>query len=212
MIHSNTIIIGISGPSGSGKSLMANTIGAELGSVHVATIHEDSYYHDHQDLSPEQRAQVNYDHPASFDHDLLAEHLSDLRDGKAVDIPVYDHSSHSRSTKTNHINHHPILILEGIMVFVNPQLRELMNIKIFMDTPLDICLIRRIKRDISERKRTLESVIQQYITTVRPMYLQFIEPAKSHADIIIPRGGENRIAIDMVQAKIRELLQELTSR
>lgn len=204
----NTIIIGISGPSGSGKSLMANNIVSELGSEHVEIIHEDSYYLNNKELTPEQRAEVNYDHPTSFEHELLAKHLDQLHHGEEVDIPIYDHSTHSRLKETRHISRRRIIVLEGIMVFVNPHLRELMDIKIFMDTPLDICFIRRIKRDINERKRTIDSVINQYVKTVRPMYVQFIEPAKSYADIIVPRGGENRIAIDMVQAKIRELLQE----
>lgn len=208
-MRQNTIIIGISGPSGSGKSLLANTIVNELGSDQVQILHEDSYYHDNLDMSPEERAKVNYDHPSSFDHALLSQHLEQIRNGHEVEIPIYDHNTHQRKPETHKIGKHAIIVLEGIMVFVNPALRELMDIKIFMDTPLDICLIRRLQRDIRERSRTFDSVLNQYMATVRPMYLQFIEPAKSHADIIVPRGGENRIAIEMVQAKIRELLTEL---
>ena len=201
------IIIGISGASASGKSLLSRTIVNELGSDQVVVISEDAYYKDRTDLSLEDREKINYDHPSSLDHDLLLTHLNQLQKGESVEIPIYDYSTHARKKETRHIGQHSIIILEGILLFVEHHLRSLMDIKIFMDTPLDICLIRRLQRDILERGRTLESVLKQYKDTVRPMYLKFIEPSRLHADLIVPRGGANRIAIDMIQAKIRELLR-----
>lgn len=200
------IIIGISGPSASGKSLLANTIVNELGSEQVVVISEDAYYKDNSHLPLSEREKINYDHPDAFDHALLCDHLKKLQQGKSVDIPVYSHSKHIRLPQTRHIGRHTIIILEGILLFSDQALRQVMDIRIFMSTPLDVCLIRRLKRDVVERHRSFESVVHQYETTVRPMYLQFIEPSSRNADIIIPRGGENRIAIDMIQAKMRELL------
>ena len=200
------IIIGISGPSASGKSLLANTIVNELGSEQVVVISEDAYYKDKSHLPFAERAKVNYDHPNAFDHSLLCEHLRKLQQGESVEIPIYSHSKHIRLAETRHIGRHAIIVLEGILLFVDKPLRELMDIRIFMSTPLDICLTRRLKRDVVERHRSFESVVHQYETTVRPMYLQFIEPSSRYADLIVPRGGENRIAIDMIQAKMRELI------
>ncbi|MBA4696513.1 MAG: uridine kinase [Legionella sp.] len=201
-----TIIIGISGPSASGKSLLANTIVNELGSDQVAVISEDAYYKDNSHLPLAEREKINYDHPDAFDHALLCEHLRRLQHGQSVDIPIYSHSKHVRLAETRHIGQHAIIVLEGILLFSDKALRSIMDIRIFMSTPLDICLMRRLKRDVVERHRSFESVVHQYETTVRPMYLQFIEPSSRYADIIVPRGGENRIAIDMIQAKMRELL------
>ncbi len=201
-----TIIIGISGASASGKSLLANTILSELSSEQVVVIPEDSYYKDHPEMPDEERAKINFDHPEAFDHDLLCKHLELLQQGKSIDVPRYDFTTHRRVAETHRIGQHTIVILEGILLFAEKKLRELMDIRIFMDTPLDICLIRRARRDVIQRHRTFESVLLQYETTVRPMYLQFIEPSKRYADIIVPRGGENRIAIDMIKAKMRELL------
>lgn len=203
----NLIIIGISGASASGKSLLANTIVNELGSDQVAIISEDAYYKDHSNLPFEERAKVNYDHPDAFDHELLHRHLLDLQQGKTVEVPIYNHSLHIREKETKSIGKHSIIVLEGIMLFVEKKLRELMDIRIFMETALDICLIRRLKRDMKERGRSLDSVLKQYDETVRPMYLQFIDPSKRYADLIVPRGGGNRIAIDMIKAKMRELLK-----
>jgi len=200
------IIIGISGPSASGKSLLANTIVSELGSDQVVVISEDAYYKDNGHLPFEAREKINYDHPDSFDHALLAEHLKKLQQGESVDIPIYSHSKHLRLPETRHVGKHAIIVLEGILIFTDKALRDLMDIRIFMLTPLDVCLMRRLKRDVVERHRSFESVLLQYETTVRPMYHQFIEPSSRHADLIVPRGGENRIAIDMIQAKMRELL------
>lgn len=209
MNKKNTIIIGISGASASGKSLLANTIVNELGSEQVVIISEDSYYKDHSNIPFEERAAINYDHPDAFDHELLQQHLVQLQEGKSIEVPIYNHSLHIREKETRRIGQHAIIVLEGILLFVEPVLRELMDIRIFMETSLDICLIRRLKRDIKERQRSLDSVLKQYEETVRPMYLQFIDPSKRYADLIVPRGGGNRIAIDMIKAKMRELLGDL---
>jgi uridine kinase len=205
----STIIIGISGASASGKSLLANTIVNELGSDQVVVISEDSYYKDHSNIPFEERAKINYDHPDSLDHELLFKHLQMLQQGLPVEVPIYNHALHLREKETRTIGRHAIIVLEGILLFVEPQLRDLMDIRIFMETALDICLIRRLKRDIKERGRSLDSVLKQYDETVRPMYLQFIDPSKRYADLIVPRGGGNRIAIDMIKAKMRELLTSL---
>ncbi len=201
-----TIIIGISGATASGKSLLANTLVSELGSKRVAVISEDSYYKDRPDLTVEERRQINYDHPDAFEHDLLCEHLHLLQQGLPIQVPIYDHSKDARSDNVYEVKRTAIVVLEGILLLSDPKVRELLDIKIFMDTPLDICLIRRLQRDIIQRGRSLESVLQQYERTVRPMYFQFVEPSKRHADIIVPRGGENRIAIEMIKAKMRDVL------
>lgn len=209
MVKKRAIIIGISGASASGKSLLANTIVTEIGSDQVVVVSEDAYYKDHSNLPFEERAKINYDHPDSLDHALLHQHLLLLQEGKCIDVPIYNHSLHTREKTTRKIGPHTVIVLEGILLFVDKSLRELMDIRIFMETALDICLIRRLKRDIKERGRTLDSVLKQYEETVRPMYLQFIDPSKRYADLIVPRGGGNRIAIDMIKAKIRELLENL---
>jgi len=201
-------MIGIAGASGSGKSLLANTIVNELGSDRVIVISEDSYYKDHKNMSPEQRANINYDHPDSLDYELLYQHLLQLQAGNPVEVPIYNFSKSSRENVTRKIGQHTLVVLEGILLFVEPQLRNVMDIRIFMETASDICLIRRIKRDIKERGRSLDAALKQYENTVRPMYLQFIEPSKRYADIIVPHGGGNRIAIDMIKAKMRELLDD----
>lgn len=200
------VIIGIAGASASGKSLLAGTIIEEIDSMHMDVISEDSYYRDRTDLTFEQRIEINYDHPDSLEHEMLINHLGQLKNSKTVDVPLYDYSQHLRSTNTKKVGQNKILILEGILLFTDPALRDMMDIKIFVDTPLDICLCRRIKRDVFSRDRSVESVLSQYQNTVRPMYLQFIEPSKRYADIIVPKGGANRIAIDMIKAKIKELL------
>jgi len=206
-MQSNTIIIGIAGPTASGKSLLANTIVKELGSDQVAVISEDSYYKDLAQLSLAERAKMNFDHPNAFEHTLMMKQLRQLQKGETVHVPQYDFTEHRRKEETRPIGKHRIIVLEGILLFVEDYIRELMDIRIFMDTALDVCLLRRLRRDIHERSRSLESVLDQYEKTVRPSYLQFIEPSKRYADVIVPRGGENRIAIDMIKAKMRELLR-----
>jgi uridine kinase len=206
------IIIGIAGASASGKSLLANTIVKELGSEQVAVISEDSYYKDNSTIAFEKRLENNYDHPDAFDHGLLIEHLKQLQAGKSVEIPIYNHTLHIREQQTRRLGPHNIIVLEGILLFAEISLRKLMDIRIYMDTPLDVCLSRRIKRDVIERGREIEAVLMQYQQTVRPMFSQFIEPSKHYADIIVPRGGENRIAIELIKAKIRELLNNFSNK
>lgn len=207
-MQNNMIIIGIAGATASGKSLLANTIFTELGSEQVVVISEDSYYKDRSDLPIIERSKINYDHPDAFDHALLYQHLKQLQEGQTIEIPTYNHTLHERNKTTRQIGKHTIVVLEGILVFAELELREIMDIRVFMDTPLDICLLRRLRRDVLQRGRTVESVLEQYEKTVRPMYLQFIEPAKRYADLIVPRGGENRIAIDLIKAKMKELLSQ----
>jgi uridine kinase len=202
------MIIGIAGASASGKSLLANTLAKEIGSNKVVVIPQDSYYRDRSDIPLSEREKINYDHPDAFDHDLMIKHISELQKGHEIKLPQYNFAKHCRETATKAIKNYHIVIMEGILLFTEPTIRKMMDVRIFMDTPLDICLIRRLRRDIAQRGRTLESVIEQYENTVRPMYLQFIEPSKRYADIIVPRGGENRIAIDMIKAKFLELLKQ----
>lgn len=205
------VIVGIAGASASGKSLIASTIykeiRAKVGDSQIGVITEDRYYRDQSHLSMEERVKTNYDHPNALDHDLLCEHLQMLIDGKPVEIPEYSYTEHTRTSNTSTMTPRKVIILEGILLLTEPRLRELMSASIFMDTPLDICLMRRIRRDVEERGRSLESVMTQYQKTVRPMFLQFIEPSKQHADIIVPRGGKNRIAIDVLKAHIARLLK-----
>lgn len=209
--NNQCVIIGIAGASASGKSLIASTIYQELkekvGDHQIGVITEDRYYRDQSHLSMEERVKTNYDHPQALDHDLLCQHLKALMDGHAVDVPQYSYAEHTRMAETTTMTPKKVIILEGILLLTDPRLRELMHASIFMDTPLDICLLRRMKRDVAERGRTMESVLEQYQKTVRPMFMQFIEPSKQYADIIVPRGGKNRIAIDVLKAHIAKLLK-----
>ncbi|UJF21010.1 uridine kinase [Shewanella sp. OMA3-2] len=204
------VIIGIAGASASGKSLIANTIFQELcrdlGTNQIGVINEDAYYRDQSHLTMGERVQTNYDHPKALDHQLLASHLETLKRGEAVNIPRYSYTEHTRMTETLEMQPKKVIILEGILLLTDPKLRDLMDASVFMDTPLDICFLRRLTRDVAERGRTMESVISQYKKTVRPMFLQFIEPSKQYADIIVPRGGKNRIATDILKARIQHLL------
>lgn len=202
-------IIGIAGASGSGKSLLSNTIVKELGSKRVRVISEDSYYKDLAHMAEEDRNVVNFDHPDSLDHDLLVDHLKKLKSGKSVQIPVYDYVAHTRTAETVNLSEeNSIIVLEGILLFTDPKLREMMDIRIFVDTPLDMCFIRRLKRDVAERGRNVESIVSQYEKTVRPMFIKFIEPGKRYADLIVPHGGKNRIAIKMLKAHMQDVLDE----
>ncbi|MRI34697.1 uridine kinase [Endozoicomonas sp. OPT23] len=201
-----TILVGIAGASASGKSLLANTLVEELQSEHVCVISEDSYYRDQSHMTMEERVRTNYDHPDSMDHDLMLEHMNMLKEGQAVDVPLYDYTEHNRKTECRRIQPARVILIEGILLFTRPEVRAAFDLRFYMDTPLDICLIRRLKRDIVERGRDVDSVIKQYLETVRPMFLQFIEPARQHADLIIPHGGKNRIAIDLIKTKIQDLI------
>jgi len=202
------ILIGIAGASGSGKTLVANNIMDRLGSEKVVLMQEDSYYRDLSDIPFDERTGKNFDHPDAFDHALLARHLKQLLDGQAISHPIYDYKTHSRLKQTRTVGPHKIIILEGILVLSEPRLRALMDIRVFIDTAPDICFIRRLRRDIHERARSVDSIIKQYEETVRPMYFQFIEPSKRYAHIIIPRGGKNLVAIDILSTKINSLLQK----
>ena len=201
-----TIIIGIGGGTGSGKTSLAKGILAEYGEGEVAVIEQDSYYNDLSHILYEERVDQNYDHPDSIDIDLFESHLQQLLDGKTIAIPTYDFSTHVRMDKTTPITQHHVIVVEGILALHYPQLRKLFTIKIFVDTPADIRFIRRLTRDIHERGRTPESVNKQYLSTVRPMHEQFVEPSKYYADLIIPEGGENKVAIDLIRTKIDSIL------
>lgn len=202
------IVIAIAGASASGKSLIASTIykelKEELNSDDIGIISEDAYYKDQTHLTMEER----YDHPNSMDHHLLVEHLRQLKQGEAIEIPEYDYSEHNRKTTTKNFTPKKIIILEGILLLTDEEIRNEINVSIFVDAPLDICFIRRLQRDMLERGRTMDSVIAQYRKTVRPMFLQFIEPSKQYADIIVPKGGKNRIAINILKAQLKQLLSK----
>ena len=201
-----TIIIGIGGGTGSGKTSLAKGILAEYGEGEVVVIEQDSYYNDLSHILYEERVDQNYDHPDSIDIDLFESHLQQLLDGKTIAIPTYDFSTHVRMDKTTPITQHHVIVVEGILALHYPQLRKLFTIKIFVDTPADIRFIRRLTRDIHERGRTPESVNKQYLSTVRPMHEQLVEPSKYYADLIIPEGGENKVAIDLIRTKIDSIL------
>lgn len=206
--HKRPVIIGVTGGSGSGKTSVSRAIFDSLNGHSLLMIQEDSYYKKQDDISFDERVKVNYDHPNAFDTDLLIEQLGDLLEWKAIDIPVYDYVQHTRSKKTVHVEPKEVIIVEGILVLNDPRLRDLMDIKIFVDTDDDIRIIRRIQRDLEERGRSLQSVIDQYLSTVKPMYHQFIEPTKRYADIIVPEGGENQVAIDILVTKVRDIISK----
>ncbi len=204
--QSPPLVIGIAGGTGSGKTTVANVILERVGAEHIAFVPHDAYYKDLEDLPRAQRDLVNFDHPDSLETDLLVRHLKRLRQWQPVEIPVYDFTTHSRTTQTRRVDPQPILLVEGILIFAEPALRDLFDVKIFVDTAPDLRFIRRLQRDIIERGRSMESVIHQYETTVRPMHLEFVEPSKRYADVIIPEGGHNTVAMDMVVARIESLL------
>jgi uridine kinase len=205
-IQQPPIIIGVAGGTGSGKTTVALKILEQVGAEHVAYIPHDAYYRDLSHLPVSLRTQVNFDHPDSLETPLLVEHLKRLKAGQAVEVPVYDFTIHARTTQTRRVGPAPVILVEGILVFAEPELRALFDVKLYVDTDADIRIIRRLQRDVQERGRTLESVIQQYMTTVRPMHLEFVEPSKRYADVIIPEGGFNEVAVEMVAARIRGLL------
>jgi uridine kinase len=201
------LVIGIAGGSGSGKTTVAQEILQRVGPDRIAFLQHDSYYKDLSGLPPTQRAEVNFDHPHSLETELLIEHIACLRDGKPVEVPIYDFSTHSRTNRTFTVQPRRVVLVEGILIFTEAALREMFDVKIFVDTDSDIRFIRRLERDIAERGRTTESVIKQYQQTVRPMHLEFVEPSKRYADVIIPEGGRNTAALDMVVARVDALLK-----
>lgn len=201
------IIIGVTGGSGGGKTSVSKAILANFPDEKIAMIEHDSYYKDQSHLTFEERVKTNYDHPFAFDTDLMIEHLKQLIDGNAVDIPIYDYTQHTRSDRTYRQDPQNVFIVEGILVLEDSRLRDLMDIKLFVDTDDDIRIIRRIKRDMEERGRSLDSIIDQYQSVVKPMYHQFIEPSKRYADIVIPEGVSNVVAIDLITTKVASILE-----
>jgi uridine kinase len=210
LIRTSPLVIGIAGGTGSGKTTVANEILQRVGAEHIALLQHDAYYRNLNDLPPMQRAQVNFDHPDSLETNLLIEHIQQLKAGGAIELPIYDFKTHTRTSQTVHVESQPIILVEGILIFVEPVLRALFDVKIFVDTDADIRFIRRLQRDITERGRSHESVIQQYLSTVRPMHMEFVEPSKRYADVIIPEGGFNAVALDLIAARIRALLNILS--
>lgn len=202
------LVIGIAGGTGSGKTTVAHRIVNRIGTDHVALISQDSYYKHQPHLTMDQRAAVNYDHPHSFDNELLLEHLKRLRSGAGVDVPVYSFSEHIRLPETVRLEPKPVIVLEGILVLADELLRKVMDIKVFVDTDADVRVLRRISRDLNERGRTIESVYAQYLETVKPMHEAFIEPSKRHADLIVPEGGENEIAISLLASRIEQSIPQ----
>ena len=200
--------IGVAGGTGSGKTTVSKIVQKSFGKKKASIISMDAYYKDFDDLSLEERKKINYDHPDAFDTELFLSHLRALKMGKCIDIPVYSFYEYKRTDIKQHLCPTPIIITEGMLLFYNREIRDIFDIKIFIDTDPDVRIIRRIQRDVLERGRTLESVINQYLDTVRPMHIQFVEPTKRFADIIIPRGGHNKVAMDIIIAKIKSILHQ----
>lgn len=210
--HYIPYVIGVAGGTGSGKTTVSRRICEMVGLEHIAYIQHDAYYHDHSHLTPEERAVVNYDHPDSLQTSLLVAHLNMLRAGQAVDVPLYDFAAHSRRRETEHIVPARIVLVEGILIFVEKALRELLDMRIYVDTDADIRFIRRLRRDMIERGRSLDSIVKQYMATVRPMHLEFVEPSKRYAHVIVPDGGNNRVAMEMIASTLTAVLERRQSR
>ena len=200
------ILIGIAGGTGSGKTSIAKAIASDFGKSEVALIEQDAYYRDLSNLTLEKRSVVNFDHPDAVDFDFMKLQLNNLIQGNKVNIPIYDFATHTRKNDTHPVERHRIIILEGILTLFHQEIRDMMDIKIYVETADDIRIIRRIKRDIEKRERTFTSVIEQYYNTVRPMHIQFVEPTKKYADIIVPEGGQNKVAVDILRTKIMTLI------
>jgi uridine kinase len=201
------VVIGVAGGTGSGKTTVAREILRRAGTDQISLIQHDAYYRDLSDLPPAQRTMQNFDHPDALDNSLLIAHLRELKANRAVDVPVYDFTTHTRTAETLRVEPHRVILVEGILIFADPALRRLMDVKIYVDTDADIRFIRRLERDIAERDRTMASVIRQYLATVRPMHQEFVEPSKRYADVIIPEGGFNEVAMEMIAARIKALLE-----
>ncbi len=203
------IILGVAGGSGSGKTtVVRRLIHALGGAVDVAVLHHDSYYRDTSHLPIEEREGINYDHPDSLETELLIRHLETLLEGRVVDVPVYDFANHVRRPETERVEPRPVIILDGILILWDPRLRELLDLKLFVDADADVRLGRRLRRDMEERGRSPDSILSQYMATVRPMHLEFVEPSKRYADVIIPRGGHNRVGVEMVVATVRSMIDD----
>ncbi|MDX1630865.1 MAG: uridine kinase [Thermoanaerobaculia bacterium] len=202
------VTLGVAGGTGSGKTTVAHAILDAIGDDRIAFLCQDSYYRDIEWESPGHRESHNFDHPSALDTPLLVNHVRRLRRGLPVEVPIYDFVTHRRKEEVRRVDPCPVVLLEGILLFVEPELRELLDFKIFVDTDADVRLIRRLRRDLAERGRTLEGVLDQYLATVRPMHLEFVEPSKRWADVIVPEGGENRVALEMVVARLEQLLTD----
>jgi uridine kinase len=203
----SSLVIGIAGGTGSGKTTVANAILQSVGTDRIVYLPHDAYYRDQNEKPLEQRIKVNFDHPDSLETDLMIRHVLQLKDWQSIELPVYDFTTHTRTARCKQVEPKGVVLVEGILIFAEPELRKLFDMKIYVDTDADIRFIRRLQRDIFERGRTTESVIQQYMNTVRPMHMEFVEPSKRYADVIIPEGGMNTVALNMVIARIEELLR-----
>ena len=202
------VVFGVAGGTGSGKTTVARAILEQVGTEKIAFLPHDAYYRELAHLRKKEREAVNFDHPDALETEMLIQHVKELLAGRAVDLPVYNFTTHTRTGQTVHVEPAPIILVEGILIFAEAELRELMDIRIYVDTDADMRFIRRLSRDVDERGRTVESVINQYLTTVRPMHLEFVEPSKRYANVIVPEGGFNQVAMTMIAARLRELLQQ----
>jgi uridine kinase len=200
------VVIGVAGGTGSGKTTVAREILRRAGTEQISLIQHDAYYKDLGDLPPAQRAMQNFDHPDALDNELLIAHLTELKADRTIEMPVYDFTTHTRTAQVQRVEPRRVILVEGILIFADTALRRIMDVKIYVDTDADIRFIRRLERDLAERGRTMESVIRQYLATVRPMHQEFVEPSKRYADVIIPEGGFNEVAIDMIASRIKALL------
>lgn len=211
MIQHKPVVFGVAGGTASGKTTVAQTILDAVGASQVAYLPHDAYYRDRSDLPLAERARLNYDHPNSLETELMVAHVQQLLAREPVEVPIYDFTGHRRTAETTRIRPSPIILVEGILIFTNRELRKLMDIKVYVDTDPDVRFIRRMLRDMNERGRSLDSIIKQYLETVRPMHLEFVQPSKRYADIIIPKGGLNKVALDMVVSRLKDLLRERSS-
>lgn len=210
MKKENNLVIGIAGGTGSGKTTIANFILERVGPEKICFLPHDAYYKDLSHLPREERDRINFDHPSSLETSLLIKHIQNLKAGKVIQLPSYDFRTHTRNKETTPIEPQPIILIEGILILAEPELRKLFDVRIFVDTDADIRFIRRLQRDINERGRTTQSVIHQYLDTVRPMHLEFVEPSKRYASVIIPEGGYNTVALDLIVARIESMLEEIS--
>lgn len=202
------MIIGICGGTGSGKTTIARMIVKEIGAENVVLVEQDSYYRNMADMPLDERHQANFDHPDSIDSDLLVNHLKRLKNGQSIEMPIYDFRTHTRSKKTEHIEPTSVVIVEGILIFTEPSVLDLLDVRVYVDTPDDVRLIRRLRRDVEERGRSFERTLWQYEHTIRPMHQQFVEPSKRHADIIIPEGGDTQVSINLLSGVVKEKLRK----